>query len=71
MLIYEYYCGELNRMFTDRDVADVDRMCWHLDHPSLADAWKYETEASEEILFWRKNGTLHGSWQKPAPERPL
>ena len=61
MLIFEYWCGQLERMFTDRDMADVDQMCWRLDNPNIADAWDYKTEDGEAILFWRKNGKIHGN----------
>lgn len=60
MLIFEYYCGQLDRMFTDRDTSDVERMCWHLDNPGLSSMWEYFTEDHRPIVAWELNGIIHG-----------
>ena len=60
MLIYEYRYGQLEQMFTDRDTEYVDRMCRILDAP-MNDITDYQTESGEAILFWRKDGKIHGN----------
>ena len=61
MMIYKYQYGQLMETFTDNDIDQVNKMCIHLDNPHLYDAYRYETETNDVILFWRMRGVIHGN----------
>lgn len=60
MLIFAYWCGQLDISFTDKDILQVDRMCRVLDNPAN-DLRSYELEDGSPVLFWRKDGKIHGN----------
>ena len=60
MQIYAYFCGELDHKFSDTDAAQVEEMCRRLDDPEN-DIRSYELEDGRPILFWRRNGCIHGN----------
>ena len=60
MQIYAYFCGELDHQFNDADDAQVEEMCRRLDDPEN-DIRTYELEDGRPILFWRRDGPIHGN----------
>ena len=60
MKIYAYFCGELDHQFTDTDDKQVEEMCRRLDDPDN-DTRSYELEGGRPILFWRRDGRIHGN----------
>ena len=60
MKIYAYFCGELNHQFTDTDDKQVEEMCRRLDDPDN-DTRSYWLEGGRPILFWRRDGRIHGN----------
>ena len=60
MQIYAYFCGELDHQFSDADDAEVEEMCRRLDDPEN-DIRTYELEDGRPVLFWRRNGRIHGN----------
>ena len=60
MKIYAYFCGELNHQFTDTDDKQVEEMCRRLDDPDN-DTRSYELEDGTPILYWRRDGRIHGN----------
>ena len=59
-MIFAYCCGMLDHAFTDRDEEQINRMCRNLDNPQN-DMWEYKLEDGKAILFWRKDGRIHGN----------
>lgn len=60
MQIYAYFCRELDHQFNDADDAQVEEMCRRLDDPEN-DIRTYELEDGRPILFWRRDGRIHGN----------
>ena len=60
MKIYAYFCGELDHQFTDTDDKQVEEMCRRLDDPDN-DTRSYELEDGTPILYWRRDGRIHGN----------
>ena len=60
MKIYAYFCGELDHQFTDTDDALVEEMCRRLDDPDN-DTRSYWLEGGRPILYWRRDGRIHGN----------
>ena len=60
MKIYAYFCGELDHQFTDADDKQVEEMCRRLDDPDN-DTRSYELEDGTPILYWRRDGRIHGN----------
>lgn len=60
MQIYAYFCGELDHQFTDTDDKQVEEMCHRLDDPDN-DTRSYELEDGTPILYWRRDGRIHGN----------
>ena len=60
MQIYAYFCGELDHQFSDADDAEVEEMCRRIDDPEN-DIRTYELEDGRPVLFWRRNGRIHGN----------
>lgn len=60
MMIFAYFCGQLDHSFTDKDTAQVEHMCRKLDSP-WNDTWIFELENGETVMFWRKDGIIHGN----------
>lgn len=62
MKIYAYFCGELDHQFTDTDDKQVEEMCRRLDDPDN-DTRSYWLEGGRPILYWRRDGRIHGNIQ--------
>ena len=63
MVIYLYWCGEIDTTFTDRDKPQVDKMCSDLDSKWYWDdsMWEYHTDEGR-IAYWRgDDGKTHGN----------
>ena len=60
MKIYAYFCWELDHQFTDTDDKQVEEMCRRLDDPDN-DTRSYELEDGTPILYWRRDGRIHGN----------
>ena len=60
MLIYAYYDGQLDHMFTDQDMDYVHKMCFRLDNPELSEGWEYQTEDSRKITYWKTEEKTYG-----------
>lgn len=68
--IYAYFCGELDHQFSDADDEQVEEMCRRLDDPEN-DVRSYELEGGRPILFWRRDGRIHGHDQRDIPESSI
>lgn len=60
MMIFAYFCGQLDHSFTHEDTEQVEWMCRRLDSP-WNDTWLFELENGETVMFWRKDGFIHGN----------
>lgn len=75
MLIYAYWCGELDHTFTEKDAEQVSHMCNVLDDP-IIDTWNFETDDGTAILFWRDDtgrirGNFNGHDERDIPESSI
>ena len=60
MQIYAYFFFFFDHQFSDADDAEVEEMCRRLDDPEN-DIRTYELEDGRPVLFWRRNGRIHGN----------